>query len=167
MMSLIEVPYTPDEKAHISMNATTNKLQKGRKSYNCFLLFIGGLATNIRIPIEDTLADVYRLDTATHEWLELASMNIGRSDHAAAIMDEDNIVVLGGSGQNGNLLASVEKYSICKMPGITRITLQKLENWQLLVVQKDKFLSVVEIQMLIADQKIFICMNQRMTNGYQ
>jgi len=79
-----------------------------------FLYVLGGMDNK-----ELSSNKVYRYDTLTKNWLEMAPMNLARANHAAVAV-QHNIIVIGGfPGVNIKPIESVEKYDIGENKWIT------------------------------------------------
>ena len=55
------------------------------------------------------------MDISKNLWIQIASMNKARHSHACGIINQDTILVAGGNDDIGDLLDSVEIFSLITM----------------------------------------------------
>jgi hypothetical protein len=59
---------------------------------------------------DTSLAAAELYDPLTGRFSPTGSMAVGRHSHAAAVMQDGQVLIIGGMGDNGKLLASAEVY---------------------------------------------------------
>jgi N-acetylneuraminic acid mutarotase len=94
---------TLGSNAHAASGASGARLSDGR------VLVVGGMTDRIPTTVDAT-ASSRIFDLASNEWSPAATMLTARSDHAAVVLENDQILVVGGQNGLSGVFASAERY---------------------------------------------------------